>query len=254
MLSPAAVRLMLPLLGLAVFPLHARADIYYASERTTYYVAPGGNVTVQISIVLTGADIAPFLDDNGLYSAGVSLSIVSSLPMNTPAIIPSPAAIAPNLAAFDDSFGPIISSSTTPNAGLLMLTDPFDSDGDLGVLGSPIGQTQVIALATVTFTAGLNLGESTVVLIDDYDAGLSDTVTWETFQVLDAQLAPARFAIVVSANPACPADLDMSGEVTSQDFFNFLTAYFAGEADFNGLDGTDSQDFFDFLTAFFTGC
>jgi hypothetical protein len=52
---------------------------------------------------------------------------------------------------------------------------------------------------------------------------------------------------------ACPCDFNDSGDVNSQDFFDFLTAFFTeGEgADFNE-DGTiNSQDFFDFLTCFF---
>jgi hypothetical protein len=58
------------------------------------------------------------------------------------------------------------------------------------------------------------------------------------------------------AGTPCRADFNHNGVVNSQDFFDFVHAFFAGNpaADFNG-DGTiGSQDFFDFLNAFFAGC
>jgi hypothetical protein len=54
----------------------------------------------------------------------------------------------------------------------------------------------------------------------------------------------------------CLADFNVDAAVNSQDFFDFLTVFFANspDADFN-CDGTvNSQDFFDFLTSFFAGC
>jgi hypothetical protein len=41
-----------------------------------------------------------------------------------------------------------------------------------------------------------------------------------------------------------------------QDIFDFLAAYFGGEAggDFNAVGGVTVQDIFDFLAAYFTGC
>jgi hypothetical protein len=56
--------------------------------------------------------------------------------------------------------------------------------------------------------------------------------------------------------PDCPGDFNGDLALNSQDFFDFLAAFFAGHpsADVN-LDGTiNSQDFFDFLRAFFAGC
>ncbi len=57
--------------------------------------------------------------------------------------------------------------------------------------------------------------------------------------------------------PVCPCDWNHANGVNSQDFFDFLTSFFAGNADFNHDNTTNSQDFFDFLTCFFTppaGC
>lgn len=54
--------------------------------------------------------------------------------------------------------------------------------------------------------------------------------------------------------PACPCDVDGSGSVNSQDFFDFVVGFFSGDADFDGSGETTSQDFFDFLICFFGPC
>jgi hypothetical protein len=57
-------------------------------------------------------------------------------------------------------------------------------------------------------------------------------------------------------NPPCAGDFNLDGFLNSQDFFDFLAAFFAVQpaADFNHDSTINSQDFFDFLAAFFSGC
>jgi hypothetical protein len=64
------------------------------------------------------------------------------------------------------------------------------------------------------------------------------------------------FEVAFAGPPPCNADFNHDGAVTSQDFFDYLNAFFGNlpAADFNADGSVNSQDFFDFLTAFFSGC
>ncbi len=52
----------------------------------------------------------------------------------------------------------------------------------------------------------------------------------------------------------CPCDWNSDGTLSSQDFFDFIAAFFSDAGDFNEDGSTTSQDFFDFLACFFSGC
>jgi hypothetical protein len=67
---------------------------------------------------------------------------------------------------------------------------------------------------------------------------------------------PNARGIVYLRPVPCPADFNGTGGLTVQDIFDFLGAWFAGDAraDFNGVGGITVQDIFDFLGAWFAGC
>jgi len=86
----------------------------------------------------------------------------------------------------------------------------------------------------------------------DVAVGIPDATADFALNITAASLRPGSFG-----TPACGCDWDWDGALSSQDFFDFLTAFFVQDADFN-LDGfTNSADFFDFLHCYFsppTGC
>ncbi len=91
--------------------------------------------------------------------------------------------------------------------------------------------------------------------VDIFNTGLLANWNFGTGEPMPRQLCrdfPCRLRI--EGESACACDVDGSGAVNSQDFFDFITAFFSGDADFNESGFTDSQDFFDFLLCFFAGC
>ncbi len=88
----------------------------------------------------------------------------------------------------------------------------------------------------------------TIASVAESDAGDYDVMVTNTCGVTTSETA------TLTIIDSCACDWDDSGDLSSQDFFDFLAAFFNGDADFNASGSTDSQDFFDFLDCFFGGC
>ncbi len=81
----------------------------------------------------------------------------------------------------------------------------------------------------------------------NFDPALHDGPAWVNLPDADEG---------VTAVPDCPADYNLSGEVSVQDIFDFLAGYFGNDphADVNDSLAITVQDIFDFLAAYFAGC
>ncbi|MGE3109476.1 MAG: CHRD domain-containing protein [Phycisphaerales bacterium] len=125
----------------------------------------------------------------------------------------------------------------------------FFFDFDQPFFFTPSGSTQPV------------MGTSLRLLANQATAPINEIELFDVFGVNPDGVPPQpiRFRggnYIPGPNP-CPCDWNHDGVVGSQDFFDFIVSFFAGQGDINGDGATTSQDFFDFLVCFFSpppGC
>jgi T5SS/PEP-CTERM-associated repeat protein len=149
-------------------------------------------------------------------------------------------------------------------SGALIMNPGAQFDVELGGFLVPVQFDRVVVAGAATLAGTINLS-----LLNSFNPPHGSRFRIMEYASVSGQFTaqhlPPGWLIIVGpqvleAVRGCPADFNHDSSVNSQDFFDFLTAFFAvvheadSPADFN-LDGqVNSQDFFDFLTAFFGGC
>lgn len=145
-----------------------------------------------------------------------------------------------------------------PAAGIPILNTPIDSpftDGaDYGI-GVWLDERGAEGELLGAIAAGAR-GFSSWIDVDDGMVGVfaTDRSAAQNVQPLLYQIRAAAQA-AVRTPIECVADFNGTGQVSVQDLFDFLAAFFAGSprANVNGFNGVTVQDLFDYLEVFFAG-
>lgn len=127
-------------------------------------------------------------------------------------------------------------------AGGVLLAEDFNS------LGATLAEGQ-FATTTVVFASG----HSHAQLGQNLEVRLTNLNQIDTPE--DPGIEVDFDMVTLIAAPICAADFNADLVVSVQDIFDFLAAYFSGDAsaDVSG-GGLSVQDIFDYLAAYFTGC
>jgi len=121
---------------------------------------------------------------------------------------------------------------------------PVNTSFSLSIQLQTAAQVDIIFETAGTTTSLMNFGDTASLAIT---GPAFNVPAGYTVNSLEARVTNNTFV-------PCFCDVDHSGTVNSQDFFDFLARFFGGDADFNHDGFTSSQDFFDFLSCFFAGC
>jgi hypothetical protein len=143
-------------------------------------------------------------------------------------------------------------------AGDALYAGGFFSNGGANRIAKWDGQTWSTLGAGIDWDVGVQDG-STVLAMTSFDPGQSGApalVVAGEFHLAGDHAAQNIVSWECDGPAPCPADFNADGAANSQDFFDFLDAFFNSlpMADFNADTFVNSQDFFDFLATFFAGC
>jgi hypothetical protein len=188
----------------------ARAGPIYsfAFDQSSYSVAPGGTVEVNVLLRETlGAGDVSVLATQGLFSAGVRVTFDDPPRPTSPAQVQSTADIHGN-PAFDLRFGPRIFLDAGSSAGLL---ESIDFTNPQGVHGSGGPVTFDVFLGSFTFTAGLVPDEVTNIRATRFSPGSQEIITNNTGDALDGLVADAHATIMTTPTVPEPSTLVLLG-------------------------------------------
>ncbi|MBC7771729.1 MAG: hypothetical protein H7210_04470 [Pyrinomonadaceae bacterium] len=179
-------------------------------------------------------------------------------------------ACSPSVGTLTHISGDTYSFSITTNILLAVVftLNGAEQEGDPSVESVTLSGTAVLSGPSAAVNASINImrqekipGPTPALINEPFDlpnplggtVHLLLTVTL-TNSTVDLTGTAAITADGTLTSGRCAGDWNHDSKLNSQDFFDFITAFFGGAADLNCSGATDSQDFFDFLTAFFTGC
>lgn len=184
----------------AVLGSSAAGAVRFSTDAGDYSAVPGSVVSVQLYLDFDGPEALELLSENGLYGVGYRVAIgAPELGFAFDTVVP----VVPNIADFDDSFGPTIQVDGTAEVGVLLIADPFEDDGDTGVVGTEVSVgLRRISLGQVHIVASNQFNAVTSVSVLDFSASTDDTVTWTSLLALDGSIESATFTISTVPGPS----------------------------------------------------
>ncbi len=223
-------------------------------------------------VVRLGAPQAVLAARGGLIAFQTYIASASASQLTDQAVVAGIAGSFRTIVQKNDPFG--LPDTTVFNCQLVGINAFQDVLVDATLAGSAVNSQNGRALVAFTQDLGkivvlrtgdalqLGPGDQRVVTVYTVSGGLNslrNSQINDSRQVVAAVgFADGSEAVLKFTLPRgpCPADFDHVNGLNAQDIFEFLGAWFAGEAraDFNGVNGLDVQDVFDYLGAWFAGC